>query len=376
MAIRKRKWVNARGETQEAWQVDYADQSGRRRSKQFKRKKDAEAWLTVARHEIALGFHTPDSQSITVADAGSLWLTRAQANDLERSTLKQYEAHKRLHIDPYLGPVKLSRLTPAKIEAFVDQLLQSRSRPMVKKILGSLTMMIAEAVRRGLVARNVAADVKVKGAGRDKKLIEIPSNQEIKALIDAAGPKERALVMTLVFTGVRSSELRGLRWADVDIEMHTISVSQRADNWAVIGNPKSRSSRRTIPVPNILINELKLWRELAPFSEWDLVFPNGKGNAQNPSNLVQRVLDPIQLRAGVTKMSSSGQMKAKYSPHSFRHAAASRWIKNGADLKRIQRWMGHENIELTLQTYGHLIEDRDQDKDLAEAYARELLEVT
>ena len=373
MSVRKRKWQTSKGEYKEAWLVDYTDQAGNRRSKQFARKKDADAWLTRARFEIVTGVHTPDSQSITVAEAGALWITRAEANALERSTLKQYEAHKRLHIDPYLGLVKLSRLTTVRLEQYLDILLATRSRAMAKKVLRSLTMILSEARRRGLIAQNVARDIKIKGNSRDKSVTEIPSNEEIREILNAASEVERALLMTLVMTGLRSSELRGLRWRDIDFELRTISISQRADNWATIGNPKSRSARRTIPLPTMLISELTAWRKIAPFSSMDLVFPNGKGNPQNPSNLVQRILNPIQLRAGVTKMARSGAMKAKYSPHAFRHAAASRWIKKGADFKRIQKWMGHENVELTLQTYGHLIEDRNLDMNLMESDALDLV---
>lgn len=373
MSIRKRKWQTNRGERKEAWQADYRDQAGKRYVKQFALKKEAEAWLNRARNEITMGIHSPDSQSITVAEAGALWLARADANSLERSTIKQYATHKRLHIDPYLGSTKLSRLTRASVENFVDNLLTTRTRAMARKILRSLTMIISEAVRRGLVARNVAHEVKIKDSRRHKSVMDIPSSSEIAAIIAAASEDERALVMTLAMTGLRSSELRGLRWCDVDAQACTISVCQRADNWANIGSPKSQSARRTIPVSKILIDELRAWRNIAPNSELDLVFPNSNGNPLCPSNMVKRVLNPIQIRAGVTKLSKAGELQAKYSPHAFRHAAASRWIKSGADFKRIQKWIGHENVELTLQTYGHLIEDRDYDGQLMELDASQLM---
>ena len=111
MAIRKREWNSPQGEAKTAWLVDYRDNAGNRRAKQFTRKKDAEAWLVSAAWQVKQGTHTADSQSITVAHAADLWIAKAEADDRERSTIKQYQELARLHIVPLIGHHKLSRLT-------------------------------------------------------------------------------------------------------------------------------------------------------------------------------------------------------------------------------------------------------------------------
>ena len=111
MAIRKRAWTAPDGTAKQAWQVDYRDQAGQRRSKQFARKKDAEAWFTQAGWEVSKGIHTADSQSVTVAAAADLWIARVEADDRERSTVDQYKRLARLHVKPLIGGEKLSRLT-------------------------------------------------------------------------------------------------------------------------------------------------------------------------------------------------------------------------------------------------------------------------
>src|SRR5262249_39831271 len=110
------------------WQADYRDGAGKRRSRQFEKRRDADDFLLQARDEVRKGVHTPDSVSITVSEAGELWLTRCQANRRERTTIKQYRNHLEGHIAPRLGAERLSRLSTPRIEAFADDLLQTHSR--------------------------------------------------------------------------------------------------------------------------------------------------------------------------------------------------------------------------------------------------------
>ena len=95
-SIRKRNWTY-KGEGKSAWVVDYTDQTGKRRQKTFERKKDADAFLVKARHEVSQGTHTPEHASITVAGAAELWIKGKELEGLERSTLAQYRQHVDLH---------------------------------------------------------------------------------------------------------------------------------------------------------------------------------------------------------------------------------------------------------------------------------------
>ena len=103
---------------------------------------------------------------------------------------------------------------------------------MARKILSSLKSLLRHAQGRGNVAQNVALAVKINANLREKKKLEvgvdIPTSEEIKAIIAAAG-KSRPLLLTAIFAGLRSSELRGLRWSDVDFKKGELNVRQRAD---------------------------------------------------------------------------------------------------------------------------------------------------
>ncbi|MGR4893318.1 tyrosine-type recombinase/integrase [Sphingopyxis sp. LARHCG72] len=170
----------------------------------------------------------------------------------------------------------------------------------------------------------------------------------------------------------------------MDFKAKTITVAQRADKYCHLGPPKSEAGYRTIPIGDALVTELKRWKLRCPIGDFDLVFPNRAGNVQDYGHLLRRQFFPLQIKAGVCdpvlvdgkpKLDAKGQpvQAARYGLHSLRHAAASAWIKQRIDLKRLQVWIGHENIELTLDTYGHLIMDAEGDAALIAAAQAELL---
>jgi integrase len=343
-SIRKRAWRTASGEARESWIVDFRDQTGTRRHKQFARKKDADRWLLEARQQAERGVFTPDSTSITVGAACQLWLAKCEANGLEPTTLVQYRSHTK-HIELLLGSVKLSRLTRPMAEAFVDNLLaEGRSRLLTAKILGSLKALLGEAQRRGLVSQNVAAGVAVSLATRHMAKVAIPTKAEVKALLDAATGRQRALLTLAALAGLRASEIRGLRWCDVDFDRKLIMVRQRADQQGTIGSPKSASSRRNIPMSPGLIAALKEWR-IASGARDGLVFPGRDG----------RPLCHNTLRAMAGRM------------HRLRHWYASWLISEGFNAKQVQVFMGHSSIAQTYNVYGHLLDTGGEHERLAAA---------
>ena len=249
---------------------------------------------------------------------------------------------------------------------------------MAAKAMRALSSILSDAERRGLVAQNVASKVKVTRSGRDKPKVEIPTRKELKALIDHADDDLRPLVLTAIFSGLRASELLGLRWQDIDLKAATLTVNQRADRYREIGPPKSDAGYRTIPLPPALVTELKAWKLRCPIGDLDLVFPNTQGGVAEYVHVMRRRFRPLQVAAGVCNEVGKDRdgnplLKARYGLHSLRHAAASAWIKQRIDLKRLQVWMGHASIAITLDTYGHLIADAEGDADLALQASRDLL---
>jgi integrase len=185
----------------------------------------------------------------------------------------------------------------------------------------------------------------------------------------------RAILLTAIFTGLRASELRGLRWADVDLKGNELHVRQRADRYNVIGTPKSESGERTIPLPPIVANVLREWKLVCPRTDGDLVFVSARGQVWSLSGIVAYGFHPAQVRAGV--VTATG--KAKYGGlHSLRHFYASWCINRQADgglglpSKLVQERLGHANITMTADVYGHLFPRGDDGSEL-EAAEKSLL---
>ncbi len=378
MSVRKREWTTAKGETREAWIVNYTDGQGKRRLQTFERKKEAEGYEATVKVEVRKGTHVAPSQSPTVAEAAQRWLDRVAANGMngegpaERSTITHYRQHVFLHITPRIGNVKLSDLNPDRVGALRNDLLAKLSRPLARKVLISF-----KSILKAAGYSHVAADVSIGVDKRKRKLevgMDIPTTAEVaRTLAAASNPKQRALIMLLAFTGLRASELRGLRWKDIDFGSCELHVRQRADEYGQIGSPKSSAGVRTIPIdPDVMVPALREWKIQSRPGE--LVFATSSGKPTEYKSLMEYSFEPILMAAHVVDANGA----PKYAPHAFRHFFAS-WCINpvsagGRELpaKNVQALLGHSNIAMTLNVYGHLF-PASSDRTELSASLRKLL---
>jgi integrase len=413
MSVRTHTWKTKSGDTRQAYVVQYStaelDKRGKRRRhvKFFDRKKDAVEFESQVRIDVGTGVHVPASKSITVAQAGRKWIDSCA--DLERTTLDGYQQHFDLHIQPYLGGVKLSALSPAIVEDWQAKLrkgvpapgqteAEPRSANMIKRVTRSLGALIAESGHVGTnAARSLSAKRKSKkerkaarrAKGKLKIGTDIPTPEEIDALLRAATGRWRPFLLVAIRCGLRASELRGLRWEDVDFKKGDLHVCQRADAYNKIGNPKSEDSHRTVPIPPTTLQALREWKLKCPTrvdGEKHFVFPNGSGNVESHANIITRGLIPTWKRAGVTvpvrdeegRPVRDGKGKpvltAKYTGlHSLRHYFASWCVNRRADgglelpAKIVSERLGHSNIGITLDLYSHLFPRVDDSAELAAA---------
>jgi integrase len=376
VSVRKRSWVTDRGENREAWVVDYRDGKGDRCLKTFARKRDADAYHAKVAVDVGAGIHVAESRSVTVAEAGAYWLESREAAGVERTTLTQYREHLDLHIAPLIGATKLAALTVPFVRAFEDRLRQDRSPAMVRKIVASLSGILSDAQDRGLVAQNVARHRRNRsnGGARQQRRLEvgrdIPTPDEIRAILGCLDGRARPFLLTAIFTGLRASELRGLRWADVDLTRSELHVRQRADRYSVLGPLKSATSRRTVPLLPMVVNALKEWRLARPRGEVGLVFPGRDDLPMALSTIVGTLWHPAQIKAGVVSKDDG----AKYPGlHALRHFYASWCINRRADgglelpIKVVQGRLGHASIQMTADRYGHLFPRSDDSAELAAA---------
>ncbi|MGY8677124.1 site-specific integrase [Bradyrhizobium sp. UFLA05-153] len=419
MSVRKRFWTTESGETREAYVVQYSipelDSRGKRKRviKTFDRKKDADTFHAQVRVDLSKGTHVPASKSPTVEAAGRNWIDACA--DLERTTRDGYEQHLRDHITPYLGGLKLSALTVAVVRDWQDKLRKGtpapgqsegapRSADMVKRVTGSLGSLLADAQERGNVGQNVVRSLKAnRKRGKERKAerrakgklkvgVDIPAPLEIEALLQAAEGRWRPFLLVAIRCGLRASELRGLRWQDVDLKQGELHVLRRADAYNDIGPPKSEAGQRTVRIPPTTLKALKEWKLKCPpdvNGTQHLVFPNGSGNVESHANIITRGLIPTMVAAGVTApvLDPEGKpirdeagkpmLTAKYTGlHALRHFFASWCINRKADgglelpLKIVSERLGHSNIAITADLYGHLFPRADDSAELAAAESK------
>lgn len=390
MSVRKRKWIT-QGIEREAWVCAYTDSTGKRRLKTFAKKKDADAFAASSKVEVSQGLHVPDSDTVTVEEAGKLWLKSGAAANLERTTLDQRRQHLDLHLNPFVGRVKLNKISGPSIRDLQDKLREAgRSPAMVRRVTVSLGSILADAQSRGLVIRNAVHEVsrartsrpasETRAKARLRVGVDIPTNDEVKALLRAAAGRYRPLLVTAIFTGMRASELRGLKWDDVDFPKGEVHVRQRADRYQNLGMPKTDAGHRTIPLPPMVVNTLKTWKLSTPKGELGLVFPNTAGKVEFHQNMLQRGLWPAWIAAGVVvpsdKLDEDGGpiMAPKYPGfHALRHWYASWCINRKSDggleltAKAVQQRLGHSTIGVTLDTYSHLFPAVDEQAEMAAA---------
>ena len=164
--------------------------------------------------------------------------------------------------------------------------------------------------------------------------------------------KFKALFETLYFCGLRRSELRGLSWDNINFEDKTLSIVKNVTNmcgdhgyWQIT-TPKTRTSTRTLPMPDILVNDLKKLKEYNMKHQYQFTQKYFVFGDINP-------IHPDVLRRHKNEYADKAEFK-QIRIHDFRHSCASLLVNNGANITVVAKYLGHTKIEETLNTYSHM----------------------
>jgi integrase len=333
------------------WVIDFYDQEGVRRWQTLPKginKKEANEKLGELEKKIRQGTYTPIKELPNFSNVADNWLV-SKKPDIRHSTHRQYKGHVENHLKPYFNRVKINHVNFEAVEKFKKHSLdQGVTVPTLRKILITLGAVLTYAVRMRYIDFNPCREVeKPKGqsAHSDKEEMVILQPDELQALFDAgANQKERVLFMTATLTGMREGELLGLQWGDIDWHNYQVHV-RRTFNHGRFYEPKSKASRRKIEMAPELVSELKQWKLACPISDLDLVFPSEVGTPQDATNMLRRQFFPALRRAGLPRIRF----------HDLRHTYASLLIDQGEYPKYIQAQLGHSSINMTMDTYGHLM---------------------
>lgn len=318
-------------------------------------RREVQAKLLSARHELASGILPKDGR-LTVDRFLDTWLTEVVTPSVRPSTRRSYEMHVRLHISPAIGRCPLVRLTPADVQRLLAHELATGSSPRsVNHVRAVLRSALTCALRWGLVNRNVAALVEPARVSSDPpRPISPDAAREFLAAV--RGDRLEALFVVALATGLRQGEALGLRWADIDLPTRTLAVRaalQRVEGELVLVEPKSRASRRSISIPNIAVSALRAHRtrqvqeRLSAASHWSdsgLVFTTATGGPLDGASVTHHLHLALR-RAGLPQMRF----------HDLRHGCASLLLAQGVHPRVVMEVLGHSQISLTLNTYSHVI---------------------
>ncbi len=314
----------------------------------------------------------------TVPQAVELWLEicekegRGDRDPVTPSTLKGYKLRADI-INSYNWQIALHELKQPHVIDFRSWLKRNYSLYMARRVLSSFHSIIMEMNQRGLMSTDPAIGVTIQKQSRYDNPVAIPNQSEVKALLQAADnlansknkqiafawKRYRPMIYLAASSGMRPQEYCAL--PKYDVLSDGVRVTQAVDKLGVIGPPKTKSARRFIPVSEIALDMIKHYMETDECTiQHDLVFPTQAGTAQLVDNFRSRAWYPLMKEAQLMieeKINGNVIIRPKYTLYSLRHFFASILIQKRTNLKRLQKLMGHADIQITFDTYGHLIDD-------------------
>jgi len=322
--------------------------------KHFSSLLEAKTWRADSYHKLRRGELRAPS-TITLAEAAERWLAAARAGSIRTrsgdvykpSTIRSYAdaLHGRregsggvLH---ELGPMRLSDLTADHVQALADELLAAGAQPStIRNAIMPLRVIYRWHARE--VPVNPTGGLRLPAVRGQRERVLTPF--EAERLLSALAPADRPLWATALYAGLRRGELMGLRWSDVALPRGVIEVRRAWDpKEHVMVAPKSAAGRRAVPIAAVLRSYLTPLLLAAPAEQERLVF--GSADAPFSATSVSERAARAWRRAGLEPICL----------HDCRHTFASLMIAAGVNAKALSSFMGHANISITLDRYGHLM---------------------
>jgi integrase len=332
-----------------SYTVRYRDPEHNNKERTFKRKAAAEDFKRRVEIELTDGVYFDRNLSkVSFAEVSEEWFS--SLIDIKPSTRSGYAYSLKSHVLPTWGDKQLRQIELAAIQKWVAELSADRQPSTVRSIYLVLKMVLDYAVKTNLLRLNPCTGTRLPKKTKSDKRRYLTVNQ-VLALAGACGEYSDA-IQVLALTGLRWGELASLTVADIDFGTRRIDVNKTITEISgalELGSPKS-GIRRSVPFPAFLENSLKVrCMDKQPTAS---VFPAKEGGVLRNNNFMKRVYRPAVLL--VQKRHESFP---SVTIHDLRHTAASLAVSAGANVKSLQRMLGHEKASLTLDTYADLFED-------------------
>jgi integrase len=344
------------------WRARYRDAAGREHARHFRRKVDAQRWLDGVTAAVETGTYVdPRAGRVTVGEWADRWL-HSQAQ-LKPTTLARYRGILHGHLVPKWADRQLATVSHAEIQSWVAGQVSAGLAPAtVRKHFRVLSLVLDLAVRDGRLARNPCTGINLPRAEQARRRY-LTHRQVHMLAAETARPRPgtrlphrerefmdsyRLVVLVLAYCGLRWGELAALKAGRVDTGRRRLEVVEsvvEVDGVLVWGVPKGYE-RRSVPVPAFLLEELR--RHLEGRQSDDLLFTGLRGGGV--------LRNRIFRRAGFDRAAAAVGLEGLV-PHELRHTAASLAVSSGANVKAVQRMLGHASAALTLDTYADLFDD-------------------
>lgn len=330
------------------------DGKRKRRTVYGKTKKEVADKLTALQSQKLIGSLTGET---TIRTDGWLtrWLDDFAAQAVRPGTLAGYRLLVTKHISPNIGGVLLHKLNAVQIQELYSKLQRAGKSPrLIQQVHAVLHRSMSRAIKLGLIRMNPCYGVERPRVPKHE--IEVLEPAQAWKLLEAAqNDRLHALYVLALTTGMRQGELFGLQWQDVDLEGAVLSVRRTVYELGkeiLIGEPKSKKGIRRITLPTMAVNALTDHRKrmLAEgYAGLQWVFCSSEGHILRRNNVVNRSFHPLLKAAGLPKIRF----------HDLRHASASLLLSRGVHPKVVQERLGHSQINVTLDTYSHVLQGMD-----------------
>ncbi|MDI6871236.1 MAG: tyrosine-type recombinase/integrase [Bacillota bacterium] len=363
-------------------------------------KKEAQEKLLKLQQDALQGLPVKPER-ITVQEHLTDWLL-TKKGQVRSGTFLRYRFNLEKHVIPFLGSLRLRDLDYRRINALYAKLDEQGLAPRtVFDVASILRSALEDAVAKGLIPRNPAKLAAKRSPGRHEARFMTP--EEVRWFLEGArGERLEDGFILALNTGCRPGEWLGLPWDAVDLSKGAITIRQalHEENGQVfIGPVKTKAAQRTIALPQAALEALHRQRRrqaeerLRAGAAWEntgLVFTNEKGGMLRRTNVDGRDLGRVirnarrlaaeeYEKAGATRtdaQAAAEKLLAGVKLHTFRHTHAALLLAQGVDVMSVSRRLGHENIRITLDLYGHLMPGQDEKAARAmDQFTAELTEI-
>lgn len=335
----------------------FTDRLGKRRQRYFKKLQECRQWLADAQFDDEQG-NTLQGENPTVNTWFYYWIENIKGGNIRFNTRRNYNERYEKNIKPLIGDMHLKKIKPLHCQNVLNQMSSRYSNSVIEQSRLVMRMMFDSAVENELLAKNpVTKSVKCSNGRKAKAMRALTIGEQKLFLETIKGTNNYNQYAFLLQTGLRTGEMIGLRWTDVDFEKRVLHIRRTMEyrhstgEWT-IGDPKTKNSVRDVPLTQEAIDILKNQKEKLKLmdiksSEFpDIIFLRKDGTPEKNSTYDSNLFYYCD-KAGIER----------FSMHVLRHTFATRCIESGMRPKTLQMILGHSNIGVTMNLYVHVTDE-------------------